>query len=284
VDGDRVQGGIIACERRPAVAVLEVPGPEAFGREATVLELLNELPIGVSGIRATGTVTRDDYDQVFRPLMAAAHREGRRIRLLYELPPEFKGLTPGAGLEDMRLGLKYLRLFERCAVVTDVGWLREATRLFGALIPCQVKVFHNAERAQALEWLAAPTRSTAAHRLLPEEGVLVIEPSQPLSAEDFDAIAATVDPWLEQQRLRGIVVHARRFPGWQNVGGFLSHLRFVRDHHRKVGRIAVAADGMLADAGPGLADSFVEAEVKHFGYDRLDEAIRWASSASERSA
>jgi len=250
-----------------------------------VLDLLNGLPDGVSGVRASGTVTRDDYERVFAPLLAGAHREGRRIRLLYELPPEFKGLTAGAGLEDMRLGLKYLRLFERCAVVTDVGWLREAARLFGALIPCQVKVFHNAERAEAIDWLAAPVRGTVAHRLLPEAGVLVVEPSRPLGPEDFDAIAATVDPWLEREgRLRGIVVHARSFPGWQNVGGFLSHLRFVRDHHRRVGRIAVAADGIVADAAPGLADAFVEAEVKHFGYDRLDDAIRWAGDASGRSA
>ena len=250
-----------------------------------MLEVLDNLPDGVTGIRATGSVTKDDYERVFEPLMEAAHREGRRVRLLYDVPAEFKGFTAGAGLEDMRLGMKYLRLFERCAVVTDVGWLREATRLFGAMMPCPVKVFPGAERTQAVDWLAAPLRGTVAHRLLPEAGVLVIEPSQPLGAEDFDAIAATVDPWIEREgRLQGIVVHAARFPGWQNLGGLLRHLRFIREHHRRVARIAVAVDGVLADAGPALADFFVEAELKHFGYDRLDEAIRWAAAAPERPA
>jgi hypothetical protein len=121
-----------------------------------------------------------------------------------------------------------------------------------------------------------------AYRLLTETGVLVVEPDQPLAAEDFDAIAATVDPWIEREgRLRGIVVHARKFPGWQNVGALLRHLRFIRDHHRHVARIAVAADGVLADAGPVLADYFVEAELEHFGYERVDEAIRWAASGSD---
>ena len=116
------------------------------------------------------------------------------------------------------------------------------------------------------------------HRLLPDIGVLVIEPSQPLGAEDFDAIAATVDPWIEREgRLQVIVVHAAKFPGWQNLGGLLRHLRFIRDHHRRVSRIGVAVDGVLADAGPALANAFVEAELKHFSYDRLDEAIRWAA-------
>ena len=255
------------------------------GRETTVLELLDNLPNGVTGVRATGTVTTDDYERVFKPLMEAAHREGRRVRLLYEVPPEFKGFTAGAGLEDMRMGMKYLRLFERCAVVTDVGWLRDATRLFGAMMPCPVKVFPNAERAQAIDWLGAPVLSTVQHRLLPDIGVLVIEPSQPLGAEDFDAIAATVDPWIEREgRLQGIVVHAAKFPGWQNLDGLLRHLRFIRDHHRRVSRIGVAVDGVLADAGPALANAFVEAELKHFSYDRLDEAIRWAGAAPQRPA
>src|SRR5262245_16196994 len=248
-----------------------------------MLRLLDDLPNGVTGIRATGAVTRDDYEQVFAPVMEAAHRDGRRVRLLYELPAEFERFTPGAGLEDMRLGMKYLRLFERCAVVTDVGWLREATRLFASMMPCPVRVFANAERTQAIEWVAAPARGTIGHRLLTESGVLVVEPEQALDAEDFDAIAATVDPWIEREgRLRGIVVHARKFPGWTNVGALLRHLRFIRDHHRHVGRVAVAVDGVLADAGPGLADYFVEAELKHFGYERLDEAIRWVASGSER--
>jgi len=247
---------------------------------AIVLELLNDLPAGVTGIRATGAVTSEDYDRVFRPVMEAAHREGRRVRLLYELPAAFERFTAGAGLEDMRLGMKYLRLFERCAVVTDIAWLREATRFFSAMMPCPVNVFPTAERAQAIDWLAAPARGTVPHRLLTESGVLVVEPEEPLATEDFDAIAATVDPWIERAgRLQGIVVHTRRFPGWQNVGALLRHLRFIRDHHRKVARIAVAADGILADAGPALADYFVEAELRHFGFDRLDEAIRWAASA-----
>jgi hypothetical protein len=250
-----------------------------------MLHLLDNLPDGVTGIRATGAVTAEDYKLVFTPVMKAAHRERRRVRLLYELPPEFERFTAGAGLEDMLLGLKYLRLFEKCAVVTDVPWLREATRLFAAMMPCPVKVFANAERAQAIDWLAAPARSTVVHRLLTETGVLVVEPEEPLAAEDFDAIAATVDPWIEREgQLRGIVVHARSFPGWQNVGALLRHLRFIRDHHRRVGRVAVAVDGILADAGPGLADYFVEAELKHFGYERLDEAIRWAASPSGQPA
>jgi hypothetical protein len=249
-----------------------------------MLETLKDLPAGIDGLRAAGTVSKEDFDTVFRPLLETAHREGRRVRLLYQFAPEFTGFTAGAGLEDARLGLKYLRLFERCAVVTDVGWLRETTRLLGTMMPCPLKVFGNSEWQQAVEWVSAPVRGTVPHRLLTDRGVLLVEPTQPLKAEDFDALAATVDPWVEVEgRLRGIVVHTHGFPGWENVGGFLRHVRFIRDHHRMVGRIAVAADGRLADVAPALADSLVQPEVKRFNYDQLDDAIAWAGAEVSRA-
>jgi hypothetical protein len=245
-----------------------------------MLEPLENLPFGITGVRATETVTKDDYDRVFSPLLQNAHAAGRRVRLLYVFAPEFKGFTVGAGWEDVRLGLKYLRMFERCAVVSDVSWIREGTQLLATMMPCPVKVFGNAEEHEALRWLATPLDGTVAHRLLPDAGVLVVEPTRPLRSEDFDALSLTVDPWIEANgTLRGIVVHTRGFPGWTNLGSFLRHMRFVGDHHRKVARVALAADGALAEIAPSLTDAFVQAELKHFGYDRLEEAVAWASAA-----
>ena len=56
----------------------------------------------------------------------------------------------------------------------------------------------------------------------------------------------------------------------------LRHFRFVRDHHRAVRRVALAADGKQADLIAGLAEHFVHAEIKGFDYDALDDAIAWA--------
>jgi SpoIIAA-like len=178
------------------------------------------------------------------------------------------------------LGLRYLRLFERCAIVSDIGWIREASRLMGAMMPCPVQMFGNAEWDNALAWLTSPNeRGGLTYRLLPEVGVVVVEPTGPLRAEDFDALAMVVDPWIEAHgELRGLVVHAREFPGWENLGSFFRHVRFVRDHHRSVRRVAVSAGGKLATLVPGLAEHFVKAELRHFGYDELDRAVEWAAS------
>ena len=79
----------------------------------------------------------------------------------------------------------------------------------------------------------------------------MIEVVAPLRVADFDALAATVDAWLSgHDALQGVVVHAGAIPGWENLGHCCGTSRFVRDHHRKVRRVALAVDGRLADRHP----------------------------------
>ena len=245
-----------------------------------MLEALRDLPPGIEGLNATGRITKEDYERVFEPLVEGARREGRRLRFLYDLGPEFEGFTPGAAWEDAKLGLRSMRLFDGCAIVSDLGWIRESTGLVGFLMPCSVRVFGNRERDEAVEWLRSlPEEASASLRLLPEVGVIVVEIQQALRAQDFDALALTADTWIEAHGdLQGLVFHARAFPGWENIGSFLRHARFVRDHHQKVKRVALAADGKLASVMPRLAEHFVKAEVKSFAYDDLESAIQWAGA------
>jgi hypothetical protein len=244
-----------------------------------MLERLQDLPGGIDGVKAVGRVSREDYERVFEPLIDGARREGRRIRLLYQVGPEFEGFSAGAAWEDAKLGLASLRLFEGCAVVTDIGWIRESTRLAGFLMPCPVRVFGNSQREEAQAWLRSlPEGAAVTHRLLPDRGVLVVEVNQALRAQDFDALAATADQYIDAHGdLSGIVIHARSFPGWENLGGLIRHVRFVRDHHRRVRRAALASDSKVAGLAPKLAEHFVQAEVRRFGYDELDAAVAWAA-------
>ncbi|WP_017598489.1 SpoIIAA family protein [Nocardiopsis lucentensis] len=244
-----------------------------------MLERIPDAPAGVDALKAVGDVTKDDYETVIDPIVDEARREGRRIRMLCEFGPEFDSFTPGAAWEDLKVGMGAMRLFEGCAVVTDTGWIREATRLGRFLAPCPVRVFDVDDRGDALRWLASlPEGPGLSHRLDPRSRVLVAEVEAPLRVQDFDALAQTADTWLDtHDELAGIVIHTRGFPGWENIASLLRHVRFVRDHHRRVRRVALAADSGLAGLMPRLADHFVRAELRHFDYDDLDDAVAWAA-------
>jgi hypothetical protein len=54
-----------------------------------VLKQLSGVPLGVQALEAIGTVTADDYQRAFAPLVDRARRTGTRMRLLYQFGPDF---------------------------------------------------------------------------------------------------------------------------------------------------------------------------------------------------
>lgn len=116
-----------------------------------------DVPPGVQALSASGTVTAADYAAVFEPIVARLHRNGARMRLLYEFGPEFKRLTPGALWADTKLGAGYLPILDGCALVSDIAWIRAPAESLAAWLPCPMRVFGNDERDDAAAWLAALT-------------------------------------------------------------------------------------------------------------------------------
>lgn len=114
------------------------------------------------------------------------------------------------------------------------------------------------------------------YQILEDENLVIIEPKGPLSEDDFKALTEAVDAHLIRTgMLDGILVSAKVFPGWKNFSGFISHMRFVRNHHREIRKIALASDSMLAEIAPNLANHFVKAEVKAFDYEEREAAMDW---------
>jgi len=71
------------------------------------------------------------------------------------------------------------------------------------------------------------------YNLLKDEGILILTPTGALEESDFAAVARAIDPYIEEKGdLRGLMIEAKSFPGWNDFGAFISHLRFIRDHHR----------------------------------------------------
>jgi hypothetical protein len=115
--------------------------------------------------------------------------------------------------------------------------------------------------------------------LLREAGILLLTPNGPLTAADFAAATALADPWIEEHgKLAGVLVHVESFPGWEDFAGLSSHLRFVRDHHKEIRRVAVVTDSKLMSKAPALARHFLAAEIRAFESSERDAALAWLSS------
>ena len=108
------------------------------------------------------------------------------------------------------------------------------------------------------------------------EGILIIRPNGPLESTDFEKLVQEVDPYIiEKGKLNGLMIYAKSFPGWDNFAAFLSHMKFVKNHHQKIKKIAAVTDSSFLSIMPQVANHFVQAEVRHFDYAEKDAALNW---------
>jgi hypothetical protein len=102
-----------------------------------------------------GVIGARDYAETIVPLIENKLKTHEKIRMIYQIGPEFEAFTPGAVWSDAQVGIRHLTAFSRVAVVSDIEWIRHAVRAFAPLIPAEVHVFGDAELARAKAWISA---------------------------------------------------------------------------------------------------------------------------------
>ena len=121
-----------------------------------MIERIEEMPAGTIGLRASGKLTREDYQEVLEPALKEGVEAGE-LRLLFVMP-NFDGLEPGAMIDDVETGLRAWvrdhKAWKRFAFVTDVEWLAKTMRAFAWLAPGEVRIFSLGELDVAREWVA----------------------------------------------------------------------------------------------------------------------------------
>lgn len=112
--------------------------------------------------------------------------------------------------------------------------------------------------------------------LLRDKGILILSPEGKLEAGDFAGVASVIDPYLaEHGKLTGLLIDAPSFPGWDGFGALVEHIRFVRDHHRKIGRVAAVSDSSFLKVAPRIARHFAQPEIKSFASQERQLALEW---------
>ena len=119
--------------------------------------------------------------------------------------------------------------------------------------------------------------------LLRDQGILILSPDGPLEKGDFERLSQEIDPFIVSNgKLTGLMICAKAFPGWESFGALVSHLRFVKDHHRKIDRIAAVTDSEFLKIMPHIAKHFVSAEIRQFPSDERTQALAWIDADGSR--
>ena len=123
-----------------------------------MIEPLDDMPEGTIGFRATGLVTRDEYDQILLPPMRAAAEAGD-VRMVFAVGPDFDRFQAGVIAEDTKMGLTlgvgHHSAWKRMAILTDVDWIAHASHMFSWLVPGELMVGDLDALAEAKVWVAS---------------------------------------------------------------------------------------------------------------------------------
>ena len=106
--------------------------------------------------------------------------------------------------------------------------------------------------------------------------IVTLEPHGALTQDDFQSVVEIIDPFIEESgKLNGVIIYTKSFPGWDSFNALIDHLKFVREHHKKVSCVAFVTDSIIGDFGQKISNHFVQATVKTFKYEDLDSAKEW---------
>lgn len=113
-------------------------------------------------------------------------------------------------------------------------------------------------------------------QLIEEQGILKIIPESALEVPDFERVALLMAAYREKHgRLKGILIHVEKLPGWEDFSAMMEHFEFLKKHLPEIRRIAVVTDSPVASFLPELMNKFVHADIKHFSYKESESAQSW---------
>ncbi|VEG55116.1 Protein of uncharacterised function (DUF3478) [Mycolicibacterium aurum] len=121
-----------------------------------MIQVLDDMPVGVTGLRVSGRVSGDDLRE-FRSAMSTL-LAGDEIRLVEVVSDDYEGFGPGGLLEDLKLGfgtlMQHHAAFRRIAVVSDKEWIAHALHAVGWMVPGELRLFPLSDLADAKSWAA----------------------------------------------------------------------------------------------------------------------------------
>jgi hypothetical protein len=119
-----------------------------------MIEVISGLPAYVTGFRATGKVTSEDYQKIIYPFVGSVAKAFGRINYLLVIDTSLSNYSAGAWIDDAFLGLKYFNKWHRLAIVSKNDNIKKFTDVFGKLIPGETKGFKMEDLPLAKQWIS----------------------------------------------------------------------------------------------------------------------------------
>lgn len=240
----------------------------------------------VIALRITGKLTRDELEAITARVEKSLAENGK-THIFVEVE-DYSGFELSALPDYLPRAMHMLgqrERFGRIAVVSDIAWVRWATRLESALLPgISYETYAMDEREQALAWVEG--RSPFPHG----QALTLIETDRPdafgfeldgrIGAEEMHELVARIDELMTRRpgpvRVLGIFRHFS-MPALAGIDG--DYVRMKLEALHRVERYAFVGGPPWLSAWILAMAPLLKLEIRHFPADKEREAWRWLGAS-----
>lgn len=119
-----------------------------------MITLIPEIPDNVAAFKASGSVTKEDFENLVIPCVQAKVNTFHELNFILLLDTDLDNFTAGAWFQDVLMGLKNIMEWNRAAIVTDQEGVQNFTNIFSVLMPGEFKSFPIEDLENAIFWCA----------------------------------------------------------------------------------------------------------------------------------
>lgn len=119
-----------------------------------MIEVMAESSGPMLAVKATGTLSGEDYTEIWIPALQKVIEENGKGRCLLYMDENFEGWELKAMWEDARFGFAHRNDFDKMAVVGGPKWVEWGTRIAASMMKGEVRTYAGEQLAEALKWAA----------------------------------------------------------------------------------------------------------------------------------
>ena len=110
-----------------------------------MIEILPESKGNIIGVRASGTLTGQDYKEILIPRLEKVMEEKGKVRFLLDLGRDFQGWTLEALWDDAKFGWGSRNHFEKVALIGGSLWMELGAKAGGLLMGGELRTLRAEE-------------------------------------------------------------------------------------------------------------------------------------------
>ncbi len=103
--------------------------------------------------KGTGTLTKEDYEDVLIPAFKKIFQNNPKARFLFQMDEDFQGWDSDALKDYANFGFEHRNHFEKVAGVCGPKWVNWGMKLQSLFSDADVKSFNCDQNSEAMNWI-----------------------------------------------------------------------------------------------------------------------------------